>query len=234
MAAYFCDASGIVKRYIQETGTAWMQALANPAAGHRLYLARITTVEVISAVTRRQRGGSLSAAEAASILAQFRQDLPTDYGIVEITPVLLSHAMTLAETHGLRAYDAVQLAAVIELQASRTAGGLRADHLGFRRSGTQRRRGRVGPARRKPQSPSLIVSLRRMPTLPPRAIRLFQPLPQVQDHVPHALPALGPRQALLQRLRPLGFDDTPVADLHFHKLPCLIPLHRWVQPNKGT
>ena len=32
--------------------------------------------------------------------------------------------MMLAETHGLRAYDAVQLAAVLELQASRTAGGL--------------------------------------------------------------------------------------------------------------
>jgi predicted nucleic acid-binding protein len=123
MAAYFCDASGIAKRYLQETGTAWVQALADPAAGNYLYLARITAVEVVSAVTRRQRGGHLSAALATAILAQFRQDLAA-YGIVEITTALLSHAMTLAETHGLRAYDAVQLAAVMELQASRTAGGL--------------------------------------------------------------------------------------------------------------
>jgi hypothetical protein len=32
--------------------------------------------------------------------------------------------MTLTETHGLRAYDAVQLAAALELQATRTAAGL--------------------------------------------------------------------------------------------------------------
>ena len=109
--------------YLLEIGTAWVQALADPAVGNDLYLARITTVEVVSAVTRRQRGGHLSAARTAAILAQFRLDLPT-YGIVEITPALLSHAMTLAETHGLRAYDAVQLAATLELQASRAAGGL--------------------------------------------------------------------------------------------------------------
>ena len=52
MTAYFCDASGIAKRYLHETGTAWVQALANPIAGNRLFLARITTVEVVSAVTR--------------------------------------------------------------------------------------------------------------------------------------------------------------------------------------
>jgi hypothetical protein len=54
MDVYFCDASGIAKRYLQETGTAWVQSLADPAAGNRIYLARITGVEVISAVTRRQ------------------------------------------------------------------------------------------------------------------------------------------------------------------------------------
>jgi hypothetical protein len=75
MTAYFCDASGIAKRYLHETGTAWVQALANPSSGNRLFLARITTVEVVSAVTRRQRGGHLSLAEATAILAQFRLDL---------------------------------------------------------------------------------------------------------------------------------------------------------------
>jgi predicted nucleic acid-binding protein len=124
MTAYFCDASGIAKRYLHETGTAWVQALASTSAGNRLFLARITTIEVVSAVTRRQRGGHLSIAEAAAILAQFRLDLAAEYGIIEITPALLSQAMTLAETHALRAYDAVQLAATLDLQASRTAIGL--------------------------------------------------------------------------------------------------------------
>jgi len=39
-------------------------------------------------------------------------------------PLLLTTATLLAETHALRAYDAVQLAAVAELHAQRTAAGL--------------------------------------------------------------------------------------------------------------
>jgi uncharacterized protein len=124
MAAYFCDASGILKRYVQETGTAWVQALADSNAGNRLYLARITAVEVVAAVARRQRGGTLSAAEMAAILLQFRNDLAAEYRVVEITPAVLTGAMNLAQTHGLRAYDAVQLAVAVELHASRVAGGL--------------------------------------------------------------------------------------------------------------
>ena len=124
MAAYFCDASAIVKRYIQETGTAWMQALADPAASHEIFLARITRVEVTAAVTRRGRGGMLVGVSPAAILAQFRQDAATQYNILEVTPALLADAEALAETHGLRAYDAVQLAAARELHRRRLAVGL--------------------------------------------------------------------------------------------------------------
>lgn len=31
MAAYFLDTSTVVKRYVHETGTAWVQALTDPA-----------------------------------------------------------------------------------------------------------------------------------------------------------------------------------------------------------
>ena len=50
VAAYFLDTSTVVKRYVHETGTAWVQALTDPAAGHFLYVARITDVEMIAAV----------------------------------------------------------------------------------------------------------------------------------------------------------------------------------------
>jgi uncharacterized protein len=124
MAVYFIDTSGIVKRYVQETGSAWVQGVAASASGNLIYLARITAVEVASAVARRQRGGNPSVPDATSILAQFRTDLALEYRIIEITPQLLSAAMLLAETHALRAYDAVQLAAVTELHTQRTANGL--------------------------------------------------------------------------------------------------------------
>lgn len=52
MAAYFLDTSTVVKRYVREIGTSWVQALAAPAAGHSLIVVRITLAETVAAVTR--------------------------------------------------------------------------------------------------------------------------------------------------------------------------------------
>ena len=79
-------------------------------------MARVTDVEMTAAIARRRRDGSLSIAQAASALNQFRQDFAQDYRIGEITIPLLRHASQLADTHVLRAYDAVQLAAALEVQ----------------------------------------------------------------------------------------------------------------------
>jgi len=57
VAIYFLDTSAVIKRYVQEVGTAWVQALTLPTAPHSHFLARITWVETISAVTRRERNG---------------------------------------------------------------------------------------------------------------------------------------------------------------------------------
>lgn len=124
MAAFFCDASGIVKRYVPEIGTAWVQALADPTAAHELFLARITRVEVTAAIARRSRGGMLGGVSAPAILAQFRHDADHQYNIVEVTPALLADAEVLANTHGLRAYDAMQLAIAREVHGRRLAQGL--------------------------------------------------------------------------------------------------------------
>lgn len=113
-----------MKRYVSETGRAWVQACVGPTSGNRIYLARITAVEVMSAIARRRRGGSLSAAQAATNMTQFRNDLATDYLASEISPKLIDRAMALADAYTLRAYDAVQLAAVEEVHADRNNQGL--------------------------------------------------------------------------------------------------------------
>jgi len=89
------DTSAVVKRYVQEIGTSWVRSIADPTASHLIYLARITDVEFTSAVVRRQRGGTLSAHDAAATLRQFRQDLGLGYRIIEFTPGLLSTARSL-------------------------------------------------------------------------------------------------------------------------------------------
>jgi hypothetical protein len=62
--------------------------------------------------------GSLGPAEAGRALATFRQDLAQQYRIVEITIPLLQEASRLANSHVLRAYDSVQLAAALEIHAA--------------------------------------------------------------------------------------------------------------------
>lgn len=124
MAAFVFDASGIVKRYVHETGSAWVRGLTDPSASNEIFLSRITRVEVIAAVTRRGKGGQLAGQSALPLLTAFRHDAAHQYNILEITPVLLADAEQLAESHGLRAYDAVQLAVAMALHRMRSASGL--------------------------------------------------------------------------------------------------------------
>lgn len=116
MAVYFFDSSAVVKHYVQETGTQWVTSIVNPAAGNDLYLARITGVEVVSALVRRGRDGTISSQDVATALAQFRKDFNSEYQALEMTASVLTRAMSLAETHALRGYDAVQLAAALEVK----------------------------------------------------------------------------------------------------------------------
>ncbi len=118
MAAYFLNTSAVVKRYVLETGTPWVQTLADPAAGHFLFVARVTDVEMTAAIARRRRLGSLTTAQAGQALAAFRQDFVRQYRIVEIAIPLVRQASQLADRHVLRAYDAVQLAAALEIHAA--------------------------------------------------------------------------------------------------------------------
>jgi uncharacterized protein len=124
MAAYFFDTSALVKRHVNETGSTWVRSLLRAKAGHRIYIGRITAVEITSAITRRQRGGYLSAAQAGAILGHFRRHLTQRYRVVELTPALFDNAMLTARKHGLRAYDAVQLAVALEVHRLRHVAGI--------------------------------------------------------------------------------------------------------------
>jgi predicted nucleic acid-binding protein len=112
---YFFDSSAMVKRYINEVGTGWVTSLTDPTAGNRIQVARITGVEVVSAITRRARDGSISTNDAAAAIALFRHHLTNRYFVSEVTRRLITDAMRLAENYALRGYDAVQLAAALAL-----------------------------------------------------------------------------------------------------------------------
>jgi predicted nucleic acid-binding protein len=117
MAVYFFDSSALVKRYVSETGTAWVVSLLDPTAGNVIHIARLAGAEVVSAIARRGRSGDLDASDATTAITQFRREFASVYRPVEITPVLIQQAMDPAEIRALRGYDAVQLAAALEVDA---------------------------------------------------------------------------------------------------------------------
>ncbi len=58
MADYYFDSSALVKRYINETGSTWVCGLFDPGLRHEAFIAAITPVEIIAAITRtRPRAG---------------------------------------------------------------------------------------------------------------------------------------------------------------------------------
>jgi predicted nucleic acid-binding protein len=116
MSAFFCDSSAIVKRYIAETGSAWLLITTNPTSGNSVYVARIAFVEVISAITRREKGGHLSITDADNARLTFEQDYLNELLKVEINENLINEAARLAKKYALRGYDAVQLAAALETE----------------------------------------------------------------------------------------------------------------------
>jgi uncharacterized protein len=86
VAAYFFDSSALVKRYVIESGTPWVSSLCDPAAGHTLYIVRITGAEVIAALARCTRTGSLTQGAAESAMSAFRTDFGGAYLVSELTP----------------------------------------------------------------------------------------------------------------------------------------------------
>jgi predicted nucleic acid-binding protein len=119
------DSSAIIKRYVKEVGSTWIHSLFLATSANRIAVASITSVEVVAAITRRSRGGTISSSDASAACALFLADYASDLGVVEITDVLLRQAVQLAQSYGLRGYDAVQLAACRQLNRLRVEAGLR-------------------------------------------------------------------------------------------------------------
>ena len=123
MAALFFDSSALVKRYAAETGTGWIFSLVRPSADNRLYLARITGVEVVAALTKRMRVGSLTAVQTNKAVNRFEREFVNRYLLIEINSQIIRTAIDLAKKHTLRGYDAVQLAAALQANQDRISVG---------------------------------------------------------------------------------------------------------------
>ena len=124
MADYFFDSSALAKRYISEAGSGWVINTTDLASANAIFVANITGVEVVSALSRRARGNKLAASDALAAISALTGDLFSDYFLTDISLAIVRVAMRLAEKHALRGYDAVQLAAALNINQANLAFGL--------------------------------------------------------------------------------------------------------------
>ena len=124
MAVYFTDSSAAAKRYLSEIGSGWIKGLFAADPPNNFFAVATMGVEVVAAITRRVRSGTISQTDAVTFSALFLADSSTNYRIVPVTDVLLVEAIRLVQSYTLRGYDAVQLAAANEVNRLRVAAGL--------------------------------------------------------------------------------------------------------------
>ena len=126
MSIFYLDTSALVKRYLRELGSDWVDALLDPAAGHRVLTAEIARVEVAAALAARQRAPapvSITQAQRDRMLALVAQHFQREYVTVRISAALIDRAAALVTSYRLRGYDAVHLAAALTVNGIVTATG---------------------------------------------------------------------------------------------------------------
>jgi predicted nucleic acid-binding protein len=111
MPVYFIDSSALVKRYRNEPGSNRVSILMK--AADQLLIARLTIVEVSSALVRRARMSNSSKEELNAALAIFDAQISESIDIVDLDTELMQDAVRISRKYGLRGADAIQLACAL-------------------------------------------------------------------------------------------------------------------------
>lgn len=114
MIAYL-DASALVKRYIVERGS--RETIALSADSEMTATSIVSRAEVAAALAKAVRAGLVKNDVARNAQRRVAGDWP-DLVRVPVTEALIERAEGLAWEHGLRGYDAVQLASALTWQES--------------------------------------------------------------------------------------------------------------------
>jgi len=77
-------------------------------------------VEIVSALQRRVREGTLAADQAQQLAQRVLEHMTQSYALVTITPPVITQACALLQRHPLRAYDALHLACALAVREAIT------------------------------------------------------------------------------------------------------------------
>ena len=111
---YYADSSVLVKRHIQEIGSAWFQNLVLSDMTDQIVSTEVSIVEVFSTVNRRKRESAISQIDYDDFAINFRAISRNEYFLIELSDPIITESQRLLESHPLRAGDAIQLATAID------------------------------------------------------------------------------------------------------------------------
>ncbi len=112
MIAYL-DSSALVKCYAMEAGS--LDTIDLIGQADMVVTSAVTRVEVASGLARAVRMGSLSARGAHAAYADFAGEVEAIIQ-VPLTDAIVTRAQGLVWEHGLRGYDAIQIASALAWQ----------------------------------------------------------------------------------------------------------------------
>ncbi len=124
MTVYYADSSALVKRYVNEIGSAWVQAICEPAANHIIVLAHIGLAEIAAALGVKYRQNVLTTDVRDGLLRDLQRDGRDQYWLVDVEQNMVTDAIDLIRRQKLRGYDAVHLACALFLEHTLLQQGL--------------------------------------------------------------------------------------------------------------
>lgn len=107
----FFDSSAFAKRFVNEVGSDEVEEICAQASA--LGLSVICVPEIISALNRRRRERSLTAAQYAEAKKELLDDV-RDADIINLTVSVVGSTIGVLETSPIRAMDALHIACALE------------------------------------------------------------------------------------------------------------------------
>lgn len=110
MSLHYLDTSALVKRYVPEQGSAWVQTLCS---SEDVAISLLAIVELASALARRTRAGDLAESDRDTIFLSFLSDV-NEYHMLGVTEAIARQGAVLLLTSPpnvrIRSLDALHLA----------------------------------------------------------------------------------------------------------------------------